>query len=60
VFASPYPDTDYAVTAIAIESGSNHVVSIHDKTAAGFIIDLNTASLGSLVQVDWITRTYGE
>ena len=60
VFASPYPDANYAVTAIAIESGSNLVVSIHDKTAAGFIIDLNTSSLGSLVQVDWITRTYGE
>jgi hypothetical protein len=60
VFGTPYPDTSYSITLSVMSDGTKtFAVSVSNKTAAGFTVNLNTRNAANLVEVGWHTLPLG-
>jgi hypothetical protein len=60
-FALPFQDATYVVTCQAITgTNKNYLPKPESKTASGFTINLNSASLSGLIEVSWQAESGGE
>lgn len=59
VFATAYPDTNYSI-AFSILSTLGLSITIENKLATGFDINLNRNNINGLTSVDWTCTKHGE
>lgn len=61
VFTTPYPDTNYGITASACVSGNTaYSITTLNKATTGFTLSLNDPASINLICVDWLATPYGE
>lgn len=59
-FTTPYPDTGYAITLSVVTDGTKtFAVSVSNKTAAGFTVNLNSRIISNLIEIGWSTLPIG-
>ncbi len=60
-FALPFQDAAYGVVCQAVTgTNKNYLPKPESKTASGFTINLNSASVSGLLEVFWRAETTGE
>jgi len=60
-FATPFADTDYAITLAPGTTGNSGFGPVwNNKTASGFVINMNVNNVSQLVAVDWTAVKNGE
>ena len=59
-FATAFADANYSVTLSCVTGGSQFAPSVESQLASSFVINLGTASVGTLVQVNWTCVKHGE
>jgi hypothetical protein len=59
-FASPFPSTAYSITLSVTSVGRSYAPTVEDKTAFGFVINLNSNVLSGLAEVGWQAEETGE
>lgn len=61
VFATPYPDTNYTVTADAVMSSQpGYALKVENKSTTGFDVHLGSSVISGMVEVLWQTMPVGE
>ena len=59
-FGTAYANTSYAVTLAPVTDGTKTFTpNIESKTAAGFVVNLNSNNLANFLEMGWHTMTLG-
>ena len=59
-FGTAYPNTNYAITLSPVTDGTKtFTLDAESKTAAGFVVNLNSNNLANFLEVGWHTMALG-
>jgi hypothetical protein len=59
-FGSPYPDTNYSIVlGVCTDGTKTFALDYENKTTTGFVVNLNSNNLATLIEVGWHTLQNG-